>query len=245
MFDNIIEFSSQERIIENKNIHPVPCKLNIPEWFKELDHSVNNRTIKGCVPFLETLTTGYIIKAPLDYYIEHNVPEGHKRRSFLDSSASFENSPEGLNLNYIGSDHRHPIEQLGKCPFIKKNKEIPFHKILNPWIIKTPPGYSCLFLPPLNNSDDRFSIIPGIVDTDKFPGEINFPMIINGDKYPILKTVIKMGTPLVQVIPFKRNSWKMKIKEHKKENSDKFKFKLKSKLIHSYKSLWWSKKTWK
>ena len=42
------------------------------------------------------------------------------------------------------------------------------HKIFNPWIIKTPPGYSCLFTSPLNNNDDRFNIIPGIVDNDIF-----------------------------------------------------------------------------
>ena len=80
--------------------------------------------------------------------------------------------------------------------------------LLNPWKIKTPKGYSCLFVPPLNNSDDRFSIIPGIVDTDTFPSEINFPIIINGDKYPVLETTIKKGTPYVQIIPFKRDSGK-------------------------------------
>ena len=62
---------------------------------------------------------------------------------------------------------------------VEKNKNLPFHKILNPWIITTPPGYSTLFVPPLNNSDDRFSIIAGIVDTDTFKNEINFPIVIH------------------------------------------------------------------
>jgi hypothetical protein len=60
--------------------------------------------------------------------------------------------------------------------------------------------------------DDRFSIMPGIVDTDTFPNEINFPIVINGDKYPVLETIIEKGTPYVQIIPFKRDSWKMKFK---------------------------------
>ena len=63
----------------------------------------------------------------------------------------------------------------------------------------------------MNNTDDRFSIIPGIVDTDSFSLEINFPIVLNGDKYPVIKTTIKKGTPYVQVIPFKREKWKMKI----------------------------------
>ena len=132
-----------------------------------------------------------------------------------------------------------------KCPFVSKNKSLPFHKLLNPWTIKTPPGYSCLFLPPMNNSDDRFSIIPGIVDTDTFPYEINFPIIINGDKYPILETVIKIGTPIVQVIPFKREKWKMKIITKSPKEGKKNWFALKSKIIDVYKTKWWSKKSWK
>jgi hypothetical protein len=97
-----------------------------------------------------------------------------------------------INLNSTNSRYS-STEQLEGSPLIEKNKNLPFHKIINPWKIKTPKGYSCLFVPPLNNSDDRFSIIPGIVDTDTFPNEINFPIVINGDKYPTLETTIKKG----------------------------------------------------
>ena len=118
-------------------------------------------------------------------------------------------------------------------------------KFLNPWIIKTPPGYSCLFVPPLNNADDRFSIIPAIVDTDSFTMWINFPFIVNGDKYPVLDTELKKGTPYVQVIPFKRDSWKMKIEEQKEvEKMWLGKYFLKK--LHNYKQTFWNKDTtWK
>ena len=111
-------------------------------------------------------------------------------------------------------------------------------------MIKTPPGYSCLFVPPLNNADDRFSIIAGIVDTDTFTQEINFPFVINGDKYPVLDTVVKMGTPYVQVIPFKRESWKMEIGESKQYRTLEL-FKFHQKYIHKYKNWFWRKKSWK
>ena len=241
MLNNIVEFSSDERIIEDKEIHPIPCKLNIPKWFKELEHDVVERTIKGCVPFLETLTTGYLLKTATDIHIKHNVIQGNKKVSNLSTGFPQNN----LNLNTTDDLDAHPIKQLGKCPFIQKNKNLPFQKILNPWKIKTPPGYSCLFLPPLNNADDRFSIIPGIVDTDNFTGHINFPIIMNGDKYPILETTIKMGTPYVQVIPFKKESWIMKIKKDDKKNIKKFWYMLHQKLMYRYKTIWWNKKTWK
>ena len=139
----------------------------------------------------------------------------------------------------------HGRQQLKGSPYIEKNMNQPFHKIINPWIIKTPPGYSCLFLPPMHNTDDRFSIIPGIVDTDTFKLEINFPIVINGDKYKSLKTTIERGTPFVQVIPFKRQSWKMKIEPSNVKQRELDGFFYRMKLIHNYKNLFWSKKIWK
>ena len=100
-------------------------------------------------------------------------------------------------------------------------------------------------MPPLNNSDDRFSIIPAIVDTDTFSNEINFPIVINGDKYPILETLIKKGTPYVQIIPFKRDSWKMTVKPRiqKEIQSSRLFYGLKT--LNIYKEKYWNKKSWK
>ena len=106
------------------------------------------------------------------------------------------------------------------------------------FIIKTPPGYSSLFLPPMNNTDDRFSIIPGIVDTDTYKLEVNFPIVFNGDKYESLKTTIKRGTPYVQVIPFKRDSWTMSIEEIKEKKNNLFNFY--KYLLNNYKKISWS-----
>ena len=134
---------------------------------------------------------------------------------------------------------------MGGCPLNKKNSDLPFHKIQNPWTIKTPPGYSCLFVPPLNNSDDRFSIIPGIVDTDTFNVEVNFPIVMNGDKYPKQELFIKKGTPYVQIIPFKRDNWKMKITPHKQNQSLMNKIFYRLNFWESYKNNFWKKKIWK
>ena len=218
MFDNTIEFLAHEDYVSLKEDYPTPIKLNIPEWFKKLNHSHAKKTVKGCMPFLDTLTTGYLLKVPQDYAFVHNFTnkEGQK---------DIEWHPGGVD----GASFA---------------KQLPFLKILNPWTIKTPPGYSCLFLPPLNNTDDRFSIIPGIVDTDTFEQEINFPIVINGDKYPVLDTTIKKGTPYVQVIPFKRETWKMKIKPVSTNFLQKSKLFYNLKIMHIYKSKFWRKKKW-
>ena len=86
--------------------------------------------------------------------------------------------------------------------------------------------------------------MPGIVDTDTFPTEINFPIVINGDKYPTLETILKKGTPYVQIIPFKRDKWKMRIIGKNTEEIRKGKTFYNLNLIHIYKNKYWNKKSW-
>jgi hypothetical protein len=251
MFEKVIKFSAHEDYFALKEDYPTPIKLNIPEWYKKLNHTVLNRTIKGCMPFLDTLTSGYLLKMPQDFCVRHNIINKNENgEEFKDSFQTF-----GLNetsailyskhINLNSSLDIHSLKQVEGAPFIDKNKNLPFYKILNPWKIETPKGYSCLFVPPLNNTDDRFSIIPGIVDTDTFINEINFPIVINGDKYPILETTIKKGTPYVQIIPFKRDSWKMTLKPRKQKEIQNSKLFYGLKLLNIYKDKYWNKKSWK
>jgi hypothetical protein len=225
--------------------------FNIPEWYKKLDHVLSNKTIKGCMPFLDTLTTGYLLKMPQDFNIRHNVDnKNEKGGEFKDSFQTFglHDQHTLLHAKYINLNSgidTHSLNQVEGSPFIIKNKNLPIYKILNPWKIKTSTGYSCLFVPPLNNADDRFSIIPGIVDTDNFPNEINFPIIINGDKYPVLETTIKKGTPYVQIIPFKRDSWKMLLKPRKQKEIQNSRLFYGLKLLNIYKDKYWNKKKFK
>ena len=251
MFDKEIEFSAHEDYFALKEDYPTPVKLNIPEWFKKLEHTVLDKTVKGCIPFLDSLTSGYLLKIPQDFHVRHNVDnKNEKGEIFKDSFQTFglHDMSQLINAKFINLNSgidTHPTKQVEGSPFIEKNKNLPFYKILNPWKIKTPKGYSCLFVPPLNNSDDRFHIIPAIVDTDTFPNEINFPIIINGDKYPVLETTIKKGTPYVQIIPFKRDNWKMTLIPRKQKEVQKSRLFYGLKILHTYKEKYWSKKLWK
>jgi hypothetical protein len=251
MFDKEIEFSAHEDYFALKEDYPIPTKLNIPEWYKKLEHTIENKTIKGCMPFLDTLTSGYLLKIPQDFHVRHNIDnKSEKEKEFKDSFQTFGlNEMSQLlyakNVNLNSGVDIQSLKQVEGSPFIEKNKNLPFYKILNPWKIKTPKGYSCLFVPPLNNGDDRFSIISGIVDTDTFPNEINFPIIINGDKYPVLKTTIKKGTPYVQIIPFKRDSWKMTFKSRQQKEIQNSRLFYGLKILNIYKEKYWNKKSWK
>ena len=54
MFDKEIEFSAHEDYVALKKDYPIPVKLNIPEWYKKLIHTPEIKTVKGCMPFLDT-----------------------------------------------------------------------------------------------------------------------------------------------------------------------------------------------
>ena len=255
MFENIIEFSAEAGYIKKeKEVFPIPASQNIPDWFKKLKHKHDHPTIKGCIPFLDTLTAGYILKLPQDYHITCNnkverINEKGEKEIIRDDGQRFpfDDRLTTVNLNRGSNWEVQKKYQIEGSPIIKKNNNMKFIlKIINPWYIKPPPGYSCLFVPPLNNEkEDRFHIMPGIVDTDSYEIPINFPFVINGDKYKSLNDVIPKGTPYVQVIPFKRNNWKMKIKSKNEEDAKWSIGMWRTRFIHNYKIKTWSKKSWK
>ncbi len=244
MLHNIIEFQANYQYVNLKEDLPKPIKLNIPEWYKKLQHSATKLTIKGCVPVMDSLTSGYVLSLPQDIILKNNVLEDNKIISRMIPSQQNKLKTIDLNINVEDVDQTHNREQVEGSPINKKNLQFPIQKFLNPWTIKTPTGYSCLFVPPLNNEDDRFSIIPAIVNTDTFSLPINFPFVMNGDKYPVLDTTIKRGTPYVQIIPFKRDNWKMKITGTKKNETNIAEvhfLKHSLDIIHRYRTKWWNK----
>jgi hypothetical protein len=60
-----------------------------------------------------------------------------------------------------------------------------------------------MFVPPLNRADERFTCFSGIVECDGYFEFINFPFVWNE---PNFSGIVPAGTPLVQVIPIKRDT---------------------------------------
>jgi hypothetical protein len=170
----------------------------VPEWYKNMESYTNGEkkpsgnggtgaTIKRCMPVFDAIVSGYIITSPADVWV--SIKE--------DGSQFFEWSALGL-ISF------HPIEQAPEHP---ARNEHAYPKWMNHWSIKTPEGYSTLFVQPFHR-ESVFTIFPGIVDTDKYFAPVNFPMVIND---PNFQGLIPKGTPIAQVIPFKRDEWESKI----------------------------------
>ena len=77
--------------------------------------------------------------------------------------------------------------------------------LMSPWIIRTPPGYSCYFTAPINGENPHIRLFSGIVNTDTYFNHVNF--FFGFREHSPAHGILKQGMPLVQIIPFKREEW--------------------------------------
>ena len=229
MFDKKIKFCPINKEMGEVWPHPKPANHFIAEEYKKLERhtrgNLNSPTIKTCIPFLDAMTVGYIIPFDQDYL-------------FDPTETDFTITPANKEKHGIGY---HDKVQVPK-EWHNKTGEYA-GKFINKWLIITPPGYSCLFTQPMNRfGEDRFLLINAIVDTDTYINTINFPFILlKRDK----QFLIKKGDPMVQVIPFKRESWKMESKFYLEKRHSATDILLNTKFIDRYKKMFWHKKSFK
>jgi hypothetical protein len=224
----------------------------MPDWYKDAPIFVKNKdsrtpgkvienqgivgresdfTIKKCMPVFDTLSAGYILKIPNDI----NIYQSKVHESDEDYKTHFA-------WTELGAVAAHDIEQVEGYPHSKVHT-LALPKFINPWIIKTPPGYSCLFITPMHRGLP-FTILPGIVDTDTFEHAVNFPFEMNQKGF---EGILKAGTPMAQVIPFKRDEFALEVYTSDDEYKEKYpRSTVNTKeFTESYKKGFWHKKTFK
>jgi hypothetical protein len=207
---------------------PRPASKFIPDWYKKMPVWIGKKqnpdstpTIKKCIPVLDAITAGYIIPTPCDIYV------------VIEDGEPVYKTPQGQN--FIQS---HPTKQAHLHPL---RNDFPFPKWINPWSIKTPKGYSVLFVPPMHNSNPWFEILPGFVDTDTYTNPVNFPFVL---KDPTKECLIPAGTPMVQLIPIKRENWQHSFSENKKNQRNLYLY-INSQFFDRYKRMFWNRKEYK
>ena len=198
LFSNdIIEFYCHPDL-EDVIPEPKPAAKCMPEWFKKVKPRVESSrdesgapgvTVKKCMPVLDVMSEGYIIPLQGDVHVISN------------SDCSILQAKKLRNHSFSVVEY-HALDQIG-------GKSAPGYpapplKFINHWVIKTAPGWSCLFVSPINHLNENFTCLGGIVDTDRYCKEVNFPAIWHKSNADI---TLKAGTPLVQVIPIKRDMY--------------------------------------
>jgi hypothetical protein len=179
------------------------------------------------MPVFDGFSMGYIIPLWTDVYVTRNEEGVYYRWGWGPAN--------GELITH------HSERQLPTFPIKQISNGYP--KWTNPWSIQTPKGYSCLFVSPLNHANLIFNCLSGVVDTDQYNNMVNFPFTFND---PNFEGLIPAGTPIIQVIPFKRESWTSKV-----DNERHFSLQnnaligIKHLLFDGYRSKFWVKKEFK
>jgi hypothetical protein len=176
---------------------PKPARKYVPDWYKHAESYISgdklhvenfgtNLGIKSCVSYLDAFIHGYTVELWTDLHVS-KTEDGN-------SKISWTNTPEPVMTRHPG---------LGaSIPRPAGYDDSMFNWVLQ-WGVKLPKGYSLLMTHPLNRTDLPFTTLTGIVDSDVYVGEGKVPFFIQKD----FEGIIPAGTPIMQLIPIKRNRW--------------------------------------
>jgi hypothetical protein len=194
-----IKFIASGEHVLNVREKPVPASELLPTWWKDMPpfsagkydlQPYSTVTAKKCFPLLDGLTSGYILKLWSDILVTKDA-QGIQSVKWAVSQPVVEAWPLEQSASYEIPDG-----------FFKG-----VYKYHHGWIIETPKNYSCLVIHPIGYQNLPVRAITGVVDTDRLKTNINAPFVIRED----FEGIIPKGTPMAQIIPFKRDSWEMNI----------------------------------
>jgi hypothetical protein len=209
-----------------------PAKNHIPDWYKKIPKWHNNElftvgegfnhSIKHCMPFLDTLTTGYMITLPFDIYVKNNNGEPYVtwKGEFNEYAPSWRPNVADSSLVPLGC---FPMEYTWKfnCSF------------------KIPKKYSLLVTHPMNRHDLPFVTLSGIIDGGfALQDNGNAPFYIKKD----FEGMIPQGTPIAQLVPFLNQNWLSKNKKDLIKESNVTKMASNSFIVGWYKKTFWTRK---
>lgn len=227
-----IGFMPMSASVESKLDRPMPAKKFVPKWYKEsttfiggkmqVSDSGLNKDLKLCIPFLDALTAGYCIELSCDLHISRDKD----------------------GVNFFWHEEPYPIQSRPDAIASLLPTPAGHAKKLYAWSIHwatiTPPGYSAIFCHPLNRYDLPFTTTSGIMDTDSYHPGGEVPFFLRAD----FQGVIPAGTPIIQVIPFKRDSWKSNAVPHNSNAILKLQYAVSRVLFGGYAKTFWKKKHW-
>ena len=204
-----------------KDFPPVPISEELPSWFERINDDSNEFNVTRCPPVMDWISSGYIIRNAWESILEETVidfTKGMHLESQNPRLAERKLSPNVLSKSCL------PID----------NGPYSYFKMSSDYKVVTPPGYSCLVMQPYYDFNSKYTVLPGIMDTDKHDWVIS-SMAYTKEK----KLRIVPGERLFQIIPFKRDSWEMEL-HNEKIYSQLFHY-----IKHAYKNLFHTKKVFK
>lgn len=159
----------------------------------------NQLTARQCPSLNSFLKYGYVISA------------------WCDIEIIFED--DQMYIRYSNTDYTHDIHTENQFYDILGNQfDVRLVvKINNPWHIKTLDGYSVFWLP-IYYTNKNYQALPAILDTDLSLNDCPINLAFFEKK----NTLIKMGEPLVRIIPFRREPITAVSKKYDQKDENRF-----------------------
>lgn len=219
---------------------PTPASKGRPSWWRQIQpyhpDLKNNKytdadsgTIKTCPAITDIQDFGYMLYLPFDIYVDATNKD----------SLICEIPPEIVKDNgvshYLSHHYHYQIDGF------KIGEEFhPQHIKINPIFgVSTPKGYSVWLTHPVNRTDLPFRAMDSLVDTDNYTAFWTVILFVKMG----FKGVIEAGTPMLQVMPFKRdNVWYSKIVPKNENKWNKNYQAIKIKFYRTYKKFFWVRK---
>ena len=204
-----------EFFTENENLlefSPVPARKVLPEWFKEMSPTIElppgstrfpfgiskmlrlsnvNATIRRCPGIISYLSEGYLVPLWADFLVQIRG----KTVYCAGSNELAHASPHSKDLQY----NTMPLPDSYLQDSVK---------FINPWKVRTPPGWSVLLSQPFYHFEQRFTVAPGVIDADVYHHMHVNTFFRKGD----MDHQLKMGMPFVHVMPFQRGAMELEVR---------------------------------
>jgi hypothetical protein len=199
---NEIEFVAIDKYAFEVCPKPFPAAQALPDWWKNaspyiksdenptgkkiiIENFESNASFKKCTPMLDLLSSGYIV--PLWTDVQVRIKDESPVITWRVTKPVFE------------------LHRTQEVEIPTGYQEVQF-KYLNQWIPRLPKGYSALIISCPGYPNTPFKTMQAIIDYDKTRHSLYPPMFLKEN----FEGIVEKGTPMFQVIPFKRNNWNSK-----------------------------------
>lgn len=229
-----IPFFAENFDLESK---PEAAVRHLPDWYKSLSpfrgdkkkfvltpEGSKNLTIKWCNPFGDALGAGYFVMLENAVFVDD-----------FENEKTFTWTAGGQEV--VTTHDKNQID-LSSVPTGYNTQP---YKFKNYWGVKLPKGYSAIFTHPMNRYELPFLTLSGIVDVDTYNNPVNFPFFIRND----FVGVIEAGTPIAQIVPFKRDAWSSSHEKFDEQKTKSMLHKFLKDIYRPYKRFYWAKKEYK
>jgi hypothetical protein len=196
-------FTDHEELLD---FAPVPARKVLPDWFKQMSPAIDlppgksrfpfglsralrlsnvNATIRRCPGVISYLSEGYLIPLWSDFLVQIRGEQVY----CVGSNELAHASPHSKQMQYTTM----PLPE----GYLEDSV-----KFTNPWKVRTAPGWSVLLSQPFYHFEQRFTAVPGVVDSDVYHHIHVNTFFRKGDT----DHQLKMGMPFVHVMPFERQA---------------------------------------